>query len=131
MSMSRLRTDFRFAILTLFGVIAVVGIMPFAVYRFATGQVLAGSVDLALVAGIVAGTIWGWRGGDNDLISLLMVIFYTTGCVVLTTVVVLLIYAFTSSWAGGAVVGGIAGVVTVVVYPVIFRSRIRRTREDS
>ena len=87
MSMSRLRTDFRFAILTLFGVIAVVGIMPFAVYRFATGQVLAGSVDLALVAGIVAGTIWGWRGGDNDLISLLMVIFYTTGCVVLTTVV--------------------------------------------
>ncbi|MEO6956791.1 MAG: hypothetical protein ABI137_08620 [Antricoccus sp.] len=51
--------------------------------------------------------------------------------VVLTTVVILVIYAFTSSWAGGAVVGGIAGVVTVALYPIIFRSRIRRTREDS
>ncbi|MDI1252189.1 GGDEF domain-containing protein [Thermomonas sp.] len=87
MSMLRLRNDFRFAIISLFGVIAVVVILPFAIYRFATGQVIAGSVDLAIVTGLMAGVTYGWRGGNIDRIAHGMVIFYTTGCVVLTTLV--------------------------------------------
>lgn len=75
MSLLRLRNDFRFAIISLFGVIAVVVILPFAIYRFANGQFLAGSVDFAIVVGLVAGVTYAWRGGNIDRIAHVLVIF--------------------------------------------------------
>ena len=67
MSLYRLRTDFQFAIVTSFGGVAILGILPFAIYRFATGQLLAGSVDLAIVACIAAGVVLAWRGNRGAL----------------------------------------------------------------
>jgi hypothetical protein len=48
--------------------------------------------------------------------------------VVITAVVIVLVYEFTGSWSGGAAAGGISGVVTVALYPVIFRAS--GTRND-
>ena len=48
--------------------------------------------------------------------------------VVITAVVIVLVYVFTDSWGGGAAAGGISGVVTVALRPVIFRAS--GTRND-
>lgn len=85
MSLYRLRTDFQFAIITLFGVVAVLGIVPFAIYRFATGRIIAGWVDLAIVACIVAGVVYGWRGGNLERGGLVVVVTCTAGCVAIAT----------------------------------------------
>ena len=42
---ARFTTDFQLAIITLFGVLAAVGIAPFAVYRFVTGSFWVGVLD--------------------------------------------------------------------------------------
>ena len=80
MSLLRLRTDFRFAIVTLFGTIAVLCILPFAVYRFAAGQPLAGTLDLVIVTCITAGMIHAWRGGDLEHAGVAVVTTGTIGC---------------------------------------------------
>lgn len=87
MSMQRLRTDFRFAVVTLFGVIAVLGITPFAIYRFANGQALAGGVDLGIVLCLCAGTLHAWRGGDLDTTSLMVVTVLAVGCLAAVEVI--------------------------------------------
>lgn len=80
MSLQRLRTDFRFAILSLFGVIAVAAILPFSVYRFAQGQMLAGWVDLSIVLSICLAVVHAWRGGSQNVAALFVVVTTTAGC---------------------------------------------------
>lgn len=80
MSLQRLRTDFHFGIVTLFGVIAVLCIVPFAIYRFASGQPLAGIVDLLIVLCILAGLLHAWRGGSIRHAGIAVVITSTLGC---------------------------------------------------
>lgn len=48
-----LRTDFRLSVITLLAACALIGISPFAIYRFAGGQFTAATVDLAILAGVV------------------------------------------------------------------------------
>ncbi|MBA2238499.1 MAG: GGDEF domain-containing protein [Lysobacter sp.] len=66
MSFQRLRTDFHFGIVILFGVIAVLCIAPFAVYRFVQGQPLAGALDVAIMLCIATGMNYAWRGGSIE-----------------------------------------------------------------
>ena len=66
MSMTRLRADPRFAALTLFSAAAALAVVPFAAYRFATGETLAGLLDLVLLLSLGGGTLHAWRGGDLD-----------------------------------------------------------------
>jgi diguanylate cyclase (GGDEF)-like protein len=73
MSMQRLRTDPRFAALTLFSAVAVLAVAPFAVYRFASGATLAGALDVMLVLSLCGGTLHAWRGGDLDTTATVMV----------------------------------------------------------
>jgi diguanylate cyclase len=77
----RLRNDFRFAVVTLFAAVAVLGILPFAGYRFATGNVVAGSVDLGIVLCLAGSVVYALRGGDLARVGLLMVVGCTAGCV--------------------------------------------------
>ncbi|CAN5717087.1 GGDEF domain-containing protein [soil metagenome] len=80
MTLQRLRSDFRFAVITLFGVIAVMGITPFAVFRFLRGEWLAGWVDTGIVLSIALGVLHVWRGGSLRAASLAVVIATTFGC---------------------------------------------------
>ena len=82
----RLRTDYDLAIITSFGACAVFGIMPFAIYRFATGNTLAGLVDLAIVASICLAVVPSWRGGDRSRSTMVLAVINTIGCLVSATV---------------------------------------------
>lgn len=82
----RLRTDYQLAIISSFGACAFVGIMPFAVYRFASGNLLAGAVDTAIVASIVLGVVHAWLGGNRARASLLLAVINTVGCLVSASV---------------------------------------------
>ena len=87
--LARLRNDFRLALLTLFGAVANVAILPFAFYRFTTGNPVAGLVDLAILACIVAAVVHGWRGGERGLARacLAVVISSATGCLAVSALV--------------------------------------------
>jgi diguanylate cyclase (GGDEF)-like protein len=71
--LARLRTDFRFAIMSLFGLCAVVGIFPFAIYRFARGEWIAGVMDSVIVLAICAPVLYAWRTGRTHGAALAMV----------------------------------------------------------
>ena len=51
-----MRTDFQLAIITSLGFCAVLGIVPFSIYRFLSGNTFAGIVDLIFDLNRTAGT---------------------------------------------------------------------------
>lgn len=67
--------------MVLFGVLAVVAVTPFTVYRFATGQYLAGGLDLLIQLAILAVVGYAWRSGNMDRAGLLAAICTSGGCV--------------------------------------------------
>jgi diguanylate cyclase (GGDEF)-like protein len=87
------------AIMTLFGAITVLGVMPFAFYRFANGQPLVGTIDLVIVASICIGVFRAWRTGRTEGPALFIALVYSAGCV------------------GVAHVGGLSGLLWV--FPVL------------
>lgn len=87
MSWHRVRTDFRFAILILFSAVTVLGVTPFAIYRFARGETLAGVVDLLIVLLLTSVGVYVWRGGNINRASIVEVTAYTLGCVVVSNLV--------------------------------------------
>lgn len=78
---NRLRGDFHLAIVVLFGAITVLGITPFAVYRFVNGQPLIAAIDLMIVACISAGSIYAWRTGRSKGAAIFVSITYSIGCI--------------------------------------------------
>lgn len=78
---ARFDSNFRLAVLMLFGGITVAGIMPFAVYRFATGNPLIGTLDLLIVVCICLINRYAWRTGNIDRATILVSITNSAGCV--------------------------------------------------
>lgn len=81
----RLRNDFPLAIITLFGACAVLGIFPFAIFRFATGNPLAGLIDSAIVLGIGAAVVHAWRSGNTRVGAWIVAVTTTIGCMAIAT----------------------------------------------
>ena len=65
MMMNRFKDDFRLGLVVLFGVITVLGITPFAIYRLVAGQYLIAVVDLVIVVCIALGSIHAVRTGRS------------------------------------------------------------------
>ncbi|MDX1633979.1 MAG: GGDEF domain-containing protein [Marinobacter sp.] len=61
----RLRHNFRLSIITLMGVCAILGITPFAIFRFIDGNVMAGLVDTLILLGICTAMVYAWVTGDT------------------------------------------------------------------
>jgi len=80
--MSRFTTDFQLAIITLFGVLAAVGIAPFAVYRFVTGSFWVGVLDSGIVLCILGAVAYAWRSGKTRGVGLFLACVNTIGTVV-------------------------------------------------
>lgn len=80
MTFKRLRTDFNFAVTSLFGGIAILAIVPFAVFRFLRGEMLAGWVDTGIVVAIAIALAYVWRGGSMRVGSIAVVLATTCGC---------------------------------------------------
>ena len=75
----RLRHDFRLSILTIFGLCAVVAIMPFGVLRLTQGLWLAAAIDFTIVVGIFGSTVHAWRGGNLEVAGLGITLTNTAG----------------------------------------------------
>lgn len=74
---TRLREDFKLAMITMFGVIAVVVILPFAVFRFIHGDWVIALLDLGIVLAIILGPIMAWRFGWIERAGALMATIVT------------------------------------------------------
>lgn len=60
----RLRNDFPLAVITLIGGMAVFVLGPFVIYRFATGAMLHGALNLLVVLVILGAVSYAWRSGN-------------------------------------------------------------------
>ncbi len=82
----RLRADSELAIIAAFAACGVFGIVPFAIYRFATGNPFAGTVDLVIVASICLAVAHAARSADRRRPRLFLSIINTAGCLASATV---------------------------------------------
>ncbi len=83
----RLRSDYRLSIITLLGACAVVGITPFAIWRFLRGDILIGVLDLALLACIVSTVGYAWRTGDTLRSGLVLAFIICVSGVVIVSLI--------------------------------------------
>lgn len=81
----RMRTDFDLAIVTVFGGVAIMGIAPFAVYRYFTGNIVAARMDTLIVLGIAAALTHAWVSGNTKRAALFMTIATNLGCIASAT----------------------------------------------
>lgn len=70
----RLKNDFRLSIITLLSCCALLGITPFALYRFVQGDVVAAIVDTLILLSICCVMAYGWISGDTRRSGLIMAI---------------------------------------------------------
>jgi len=84
--LARLRSDFRFAVMSLFAGCAALGIFPFGLYRFSQGQWLAGVMDTVIVLLLVLPVVHAWRSGRNEGAALFQVVVISLGCVIASQV---------------------------------------------
>ena len=81
MFIDRFRRDFRLSVVVMFGAIAMLGITPFAIYRFLEGQPLHGALDLLLVACIGTGSVHALRSSSPERALLVLALTYSIGCI--------------------------------------------------
>lgn len=63
---SRLREDFGLAIVTLFAGVALLTVLPFAIFRLISGDWLATLLDLGFLTAMVLGLVLAWRFGRTE-----------------------------------------------------------------
>ncbi|MEA1080013.1 GGDEF domain-containing protein [Marinobacter qingdaonensis] len=83
----RLRTDFRLSIITLLGACAILGVAPFAVFRFMQGEVLAGLADSVIVLCVCVSVLHAWLTGRTERSGLFMAVTTSLSAVVITRIV--------------------------------------------
>lgn len=75
------KRDFHLVVVVVFCLIGVLGIMPFAIYRFAHGQIMHGVVDLMILACISFGSLHSLRTGRSEGTAVLIAMTYSIGCI--------------------------------------------------
>lgn len=79
----RLAHDFPLAIISLIGICGVAGILPFALYRFARGDLGLALLEAGIVAGIAGSVAYAWISGRTRAAAWIDVLLTSAGCVVL------------------------------------------------
>ncbi len=80
-----MRSDFRLAIISLFGLCTVLGILPLAVYRYYVGDWQTGTGDVVLVGIIIAIVTYAWKSGRTRLAARVVALVVTLGYLLLVT----------------------------------------------
>ena len=75
----RLRNDFQLSIITLMGLIGVIGISPYAVYRLLEGNYLVAAADCVIVLSTLIAVIYAWRSGDTEKPGIYLATVFTLG----------------------------------------------------
>lgn len=82
----RLRNDFRLTIISFFGLCTMLGILPFAVFRFASGEIITGLGDCILITVIGALVAYAWISGRTRLVGNLAAFAVMIGYVAMVAV---------------------------------------------
>lgn len=82
----RVHADFRLAIISLFGLCTMLGILPLAVYRFTAGDWQTGLGDIVLVCFIAFLVGYAWISGRTRLAARLLALTVTLGYLVLIVI---------------------------------------------
>jgi len=77
----RLSDDLALAMVCLLGVLAMVAIAPFAVYRLLQGDLVAALIDSLFVAGLAGGAVHAWVTGNSRPAGIFMAVLTTSGCI--------------------------------------------------
>lgn len=77
--LDRLRTDFQLSVMTMLGACALLGITPFAVYRFLTAEYIVGVTDLCILFAIIANVGYAWITGDTRRSGLVLAVLINLG----------------------------------------------------
>lgn len=85
--LQRLRHDFQLTIIVTFAAIGLLGIVPFAIYRFVSGNALAGVVDLGICAAILLALANAWRDGNVERAGLVLAAVNTASCLLSASVI--------------------------------------------
>ena len=75
----RLRNDFQLSIITLMGLIGVLGISPYAIYRLLEGNYLVGAADCVIVISTLIAVTYAWRSGDTEKPGIFLATVFTVG----------------------------------------------------
>lgn len=75
----RLQTDFQLGIVLIYGFCAVTLISAFSIYRFITGSIAGGILDLFLVLSIGTMVGYGWRSGKTEMAGKFLVLLNVVG----------------------------------------------------
>ncbi|MDF3126739.1 GGDEF domain-containing protein [Rheinheimera sp. 1928-s] len=79
--LQRLKDNFHLSMITLVGVIASCTLLPYALYRLATGSYLVGIVDMLMIAVSTVSVWMAWRTGDTEKPGFLMAAVFCFGAV--------------------------------------------------
>ena len=85
-ALNRLRADFQLSVMTTLCACGVFGITPFAIYRFVSGDMIAGIVDLLVLCSILAAVVYAWRTGDTLRGGRWLAVIVCTGAVAVGSV---------------------------------------------
>ncbi|MBE2210458.1 MAG: GGDEF domain-containing protein [Xanthomonadaceae bacterium] len=69
MPQHRLKTDFRYTLTMTLGLVGMLAITPFAIWRWVRQEYVLALLDTGLLAVIATAMIWGWRGGPIRYIA--------------------------------------------------------------
>nr|WP_298111074.1 GGDEF domain-containing protein [uncultured Pseudomonas sp.] len=83
--LTRLRNDFQLSIITLMGLIGVLGISPYAIYRLLEGNYLVGLADCVIVFSTLVAVIYAWRSGDTEKPGIYLATVLTVGGTLVAT----------------------------------------------
>ena len=86
MLMNRMRQDFQLALVVMFGIGLNLMIVPFTIYRFLDGQLLAGSIDALVVLGVNVGVWRACHHGSTAGVALFLASIASVGCVAVANV---------------------------------------------
>jgi len=81
----RLKNDFRLSIITLLSCCAVLGITPFAIYRFVQGDTIAAIVDALILLSIGCVMAYAWISGDTRRSGVIMAVVVCCGGLVVVS----------------------------------------------
>lgn len=97
----RLREDFKLAMVSLYGLIGVVVIMPFTIYRFVNGELADGVLDLGVMVMIALGVSFAWRFDKSELAGNMMAAF-----IMFSAAVIVLGFDHSPLWVLAVLVAG-------------------------
>ncbi|QEY58644.1 GGDEF domain-containing protein [Pseudomonas sp. C27(2019)] len=78
-----LQVKYQLSILSLIGIIAVLGVLPFAVIRYLQGNLLAAIINAALALGIIALVAYAHRSSKPQSASIIIALFVNAGVVLM------------------------------------------------